>query len=93
MESWGARSPTKNGLKQGDVLTPLLSNFALEYALRRDKGHHEGFRLNGTQQLLICTDDVKTLGVTDLVIASKDTGLQVNDNVRELMNVSKQETS
>jgi len=50
MESREARSPTTNGLKQGDVLTPLLFNFALEYALRRVKGHHEEFRLNGAQQ-------------------------------------------
>jgi hypothetical protein len=26
--------PIKNGLKQGDVLSPLLFNFALEYAIR-----------------------------------------------------------
>jgi hypothetical protein len=25
----------KNGLKQGDALTPLLLNFALEYSIRR----------------------------------------------------------
>jgi hypothetical protein len=25
----------KNGLKQGDALSPLLFNFALEYAIRR----------------------------------------------------------
>jgi retron-type reverse transcriptase len=27
----------KNGLKQGEVLSPLLVNFALEYAIRRVK--------------------------------------------------------
>jgi hypothetical protein len=27
--------PVKNGLKQGDALSPLLVNFALEYAIRR----------------------------------------------------------
>jgi hypothetical protein len=27
--------PIKNGLKQGDALSPLLFNFALEYAMRR----------------------------------------------------------
>jgi hypothetical protein len=26
--------PTKNGLKQGDTLLPLLSKFALEYDVR-----------------------------------------------------------
>jgi hypothetical protein len=26
--------PIQNGLKQGDVLLPLLFNFALEYAIR-----------------------------------------------------------
>jgi hypothetical protein len=27
--------PLKNGLKQGDALSPLLFNFALEYVIRR----------------------------------------------------------
>jgi hypothetical protein len=27
--------PIQNGLKQGDALSPLLFNFALEYAIRR----------------------------------------------------------
>ena len=27
--------PVRNGLKQGDALLPLLSTFALEYAIRR----------------------------------------------------------
>jgi len=27
--------PIRNGLKQGDALSPLLSNFAFEYAIRR----------------------------------------------------------
>jgi hypothetical protein len=27
--------PIKNGLKQGDALSPLLLNFALEYAIRK----------------------------------------------------------
>jgi hypothetical protein len=28
------KSPIPNCLKQGDALSPLLSNFALEYAIR-----------------------------------------------------------
>jgi hypothetical protein len=27
--------PVKNGLKQGDALSPLLFNFTLKYAIRR----------------------------------------------------------
>jgi len=29
------RFPIRNGLKQGDALSPLLLNFALEYAIKR----------------------------------------------------------
>jgi hypothetical protein len=29
--------PIQNGLKQGDALSPLLFNFALEYAIRKSK--------------------------------------------------------
>jgi len=29
------RFPISNGLKQGDDLSPMLLNFALEYAIRR----------------------------------------------------------
>ena len=79
--------PIKNALKQGEALLPLLFNFALEYAIKRVHVNQETLKLHGTHQRPVYADDVNILGGSvpttnknkeALVMASKETGVEVN---------------
>ena len=66
---------------------PLLFNLALEYSIRRVQVNQDGFKLNGTHQLLVYADDINILGrsihtikknTETLVPASKGTAREEN---------------
>jgi hypothetical protein len=54
--------PIQNGLKQGDALSPLLFNLALEYAISKVQKNQVGLKLNETHLLLAYAADVNLLG-------------------------------
>jgi len=51
-------SAIQGGLKQGNVLSLSLFNFALEYVIKNVEASQKGFKLNGRHQLLFYVDDV-----------------------------------
>jgi hypothetical protein len=79
--------PIQDHLKQGDALSPVLFNFALDYAIRKVLDNQVVLKLNGTHQLLAYADDLNVLGDNTNTInkntetlngASKEVGLKVN---------------
>jgi len=92
------RFPIRNGVKQGDAISPLLFSFALEWAIRRVQVNQDGLELNGTHQLLAYAHDVNILGgsihavkenTEALVAAAKKTGLEVNADKTKYMVMSR----
>jgi hypothetical protein len=94
--------PVRNGFKQEDALCPLFFNFALDYAIRRVQVNQDGLKLNGTLQFLVYADYVNILGgntnaikknTEPLVIANKETGLEVNADKTKYMVMSRDQNS
>jgi len=94
--------PIRNGMKQGDALSPLLSNVPLEYAIRGVQVNLDGLKLNGTHQLLVYADYVNMLGgsvhtvkenTEALVVAGKETGLEVNVDKTKYMVMSRDQNA
>jgi len=59
--------PIRNGLKQGDALSPLLFNSALRYAIRRVQVSQYGLKLNCTHQLLFYAVNINILEGNDVL--------------------------
>jgi hypothetical protein len=54
--------PIQNGLKQGDALSSLLFDFALEYTIRKVQENQDDLKLKRTHLLLACAGDINLLG-------------------------------
>jgi uncharacterized protein (UPF0335 family) len=83
-------------------LSPLLSNFALEYTIRKAQENQVELKFTGAHQLMAYADDVNLLGdnidtinknTKTLIVASKGVGQEVNVVKTKYMSVSREQNA
>jgi hypothetical protein len=94
--------PLQNSLKQRDALSPMLFNFASEYAFRNVQENQVGLKSNGKYQLVLYADDVNLVGdnidtikknTETLVDANKEVDLEVNAEKTKYMLLSRHQNA
>jgi hypothetical protein len=84
-----------DSIQNGDALSPLLFNFALEYTIRKVQESQVGLKLNGSHQLLVyandsnlLSDNTDTMKKNTELDVRKEVGLEVNTKKTKYMLLS-----
>jgi hypothetical protein len=87
-------------LEKLEALPSSLSKCVSIYAIKGVQANQEGLKINGTHQLLVYADDVNISGgpvctikrnTVLLIVASKETGLEVNSEKTKYMIMSREQ--